>query len=316
MIRVIGSSIYLRNIRTRMPFRYGIAELTETPHLFCEIELEVDGEHSRGISADSLIPKWFTKDPDQTYEEEIAAMLAVIEQAMALAQQAGSATDLFSLWQHVCQAQERWAASTPHPPLLWNFGFSLVERAIIDAFCRALQTPFAAAVRQNLFGIDLGWIHPELAGYAPTDLLPTEPSQQMFIRHTVGLSDHLAEADLPVEDRLLDGLPQTLEASIAAYGLRYFKIKVNGDDARDIERLTRIAHIITSAAPDFAFTLDGNEQYYEVAAFRDFWAKLNVAPDLRDFMQHLLFVEQPFARRIALSDDTRGPCWPGPIAPP
>ena len=27
-------------------------------------------------------------------------------------------------------------------------------------------------------------------------------------------------------------------------------------------------------------------------------------PDLHDFMQHLLFVEQPFARRTALSDDT------------
>ncbi len=72
MIRVTRSAACLLNIRTRMPFRYGIAELTETPHLFCEIELEVDGERSRGISADSLIPKWFTKDPEQSYEDEIS----------------------------------------------------------------------------------------------------------------------------------------------------------------------------------------------------------------------------------------------------
>ena len=57
--------------------------------------------------------------------------------------------------------------------------------------------------------------------------------------------------------------------------------------------------------PDFAFTLDGNEQYYSVADFRRFWDKLLAEPSLSDFMAHLLFVEQPFYRAIALSDETQ-----------
>ena len=305
MIKVIRSAAFLVNIRTRMPFRYGIAELTETPHFFCEIELEVDGEYSRGVSADSLIPKWFTKDPEQSYQDEITAMLEVIAKAMTHAEQVGDAPDVFTLWRQTYEAQKAWAGETPHPPLLWNFGMSLVERAMIDAFCRATESPFVEAVRQNLFGIDLGWIHAELVGQKPADLLPTGPSRRMFIRHTIGLSDHLAESDLPEQERLHDGLPQTLEASIQAYGLRYFKVKVNGDDERDLARVIHIAEIISSVVPDFAFTLDGNEQYFTVNDFRRFWDKLLAEPSLSGFMEHLLFVEQPFYRAIALSDETQ-----------
>ena len=42
--------------------------------------------------------------------------------------------------------------------------FSLVERAIIDAFCRSRRQAFASALQDNSFGIELGGIHPELAG--------------------------------------------------------------------------------------------------------------------------------------------------------
>ncbi|MCO6451136.1 MAG: hypothetical protein J5I90_10155 [Caldilineales bacterium] len=316
MIRIIGADTFVIELCTRMPFRYGIAELTQTPHLFCRVELEVDGRRSAGIAADSLVPKWFTKDPAQRYEDEIAAMLAVIEQAMAFAKQIGAAPDVFDLWLKLYRAQEQWAAATPHPPLLWNFGVSLVERAMIDAYCRATKTTFSAAVRDNHLGVDLGRVHAELAGYSPADLLTPEPSRQIFVRHTVGLSDYLAEADLPENERLCDGLPQTLETSIATYGLQYFKIKVSGDDERDLARLIEIARIIEAATSDFAFTLDGNEQYKTVAAFRDFWNRFSTEPELAEFMRQLLFIEQPFPRTIALSDATRQDLWRWHDRPP
>ncbi len=56
-----------------------------------------------------------------------------------------------------------------------------------------------------------------------------------------------------------DGLPQSLAASIRVYGLRHFKLKVNGDLARDTERLWQIARVLQAeCGEDFAFTLDGN----------------------------------------------------------
>ena len=42
-IRVLDTSVYLLNMRTRMPFRYGITTLTALPHLFLQATVEIDG---------------------------------------------------------------------------------------------------------------------------------------------------------------------------------------------------------------------------------------------------------------------------------
>ena len=41
-----------------------------------------------------------------------------------------------------------------------------------------------------------------------------------------------------------DGLPETLEEVVARYGHRYFKLKVGGDVAADVERLAAIASVL------------------------------------------------------------------------
>ena len=53
-----------------------------------------------------------------------------------------------------------------------------------------------------------------------------------------------------------------------------------------------------------AFTLDGNENFHTVDAFRDAWDVIAGAPEISDFLCHLLFVEQPLHRAVALSEAT------------
>src|SRR5262249_4958474 len=160
------------------------------------------------------------------------------------------------------------------PPLLAGFGVSLVERAVLDAFCRATGVPFAEALRRNTPGIRLGEIHAELVDCHPTELLPSRPLDTMILRHTVGLGDPLTNADIPPAEVLDDGLPQSLEACIRAYGLTHFKIKLCGDTERDMDRLQRIARVLEATAPRYVLTLDGNEQYHDVASFQTFWETL------------------------------------------
>ena len=64
LIRIINASIHLIDLKTRLPFKYGIATMTSAPHAFVRLHIEVDGQQSFGIAADSLPPKWFTKNPD------------------------------------------------------------------------------------------------------------------------------------------------------------------------------------------------------------------------------------------------------------
>ncbi len=88
----------------------------------------------------------------------------------------------------------------------------------MDALARAAGLSFAQAVRSNLYGIDPGLVHPELKGLTPADWLPGEPRQDVWVRHTVGLADPLTAADVPPEDRVDDGLPQTVEEYVERTG--------------------------------------------------------------------------------------------------
>jgi hypothetical protein len=131
--------------------------------------------------------------------------------------------------------------------------------------------------------------------------LPEQPLEQIIVRHTVGLSDPLSEGEITPDQRLDDGLPQSLDACIDAYGLTHFKIKLAGEVRRDLERLRGIAALLDRKCAKYVLTLDANESYYEVDPLRQLWLAIVSDSRLRDFAQRLLFVEQPLHRDAALS---------------
>lgn len=302
-IKINDVQMHVLNMKTRMPFRYGIASLVALPHLFVRVEADVDGKRSVGLAADGLPPKWFTKNPEAPFEADLDEMLAVIRNAVGLATQAGAAESAFDLWHAIYQDQKSWAESTAYPPLLWGFGVSLVERAVIDASCRASAKTLATAVRDGSLGIRLDAIHPELEGKDPSGLLVSSPPKSIRVRHTVGLTDPLTDADIPDDERLSDGLPQSLEDNIGVYGLTHLKIKLCGDAEQDRARLKGIAALM--AGRECRFTLDGNEQYKELSPFRDLWEVIRSDSELDAFLEGLIFVEQPLHRDVALSDEAQ-----------
>lgn len=298
-VAVRESEIFIQNMRTRMPFRYGIATLTGLPHLMLRLTVTVDGKAVHGWSADHLPPKWFTKDPQTAPRQEIDDMLAVIRRACGHAIASGEAPTPFRLWRNVLDAQHGSPPRAGMAALLLNFGVSLVERAVIDAFCRARKQTFAAALRGNTLGIDLGELHPTLAAAQPAGLLPCAGQRSIIVRHTVGLADPLSAADVLPDQRAGDGLPRSLESCIRTYGLTHFKIKLRGDAQQDVERLREISKLLGSPL-GLVVTLDGNENYRDVAALREF---CELASPLR-LLDALLFIEQPMHRNVALSDAT------------
>ena len=301
-ISIHDTDLNVLNMKTRMPFRYGIASLESVPHLFLRVTASIHGAPAVGVAAEGLPPKWFTKNPDTSFADDLGEMLAVIRQAVLYGLDAPAADSPFAFWHDLHARQEAWAAETSYPPLLWGFGVSMVERALIDAFCRGTDSTFSQALRENTLGVRLGDLHEELAGFEPAALLPERANRSMIIRHTVGLADPLTDDDVPREERLSDGLPQSLEASVRFYGLTHLKIKLSGDADADIERLQRIALIMeTHASKGYAHTLDGNEFYTDVGPFQRFWETIQAEPTLRSFLDRALFVEQPFHRDVALS---------------
>lgn len=292
-------------MRTRFPFKYGIASLNALPHLFVSVTLSVDGKTGQGLASEGLAPKWFTKDPTTSCEQDLAEMLAVIQNASRIAENAAmQPIRYFPWWQALYQEQARWAGVKQIPSLLANLGVSLMERAVLDALCKAAQTPLHRWLTSDAPGIDLGDIHEELRGIQAADVLTSSPANQVAVRHTVGLGDPLRARDIPAEERLDDGLPQGLDESIRTYGLRYFKIKVCGQKEVDLPRLREITAVLVEECPQgFKATLDGNEQFQALAAFREFYDALSADPSLAPLFQNLLFIEQPLHRAHALADD-------------
>lgn len=301
-VRLLSVSGHVVPMRTRFPFRYGIAAMTVAPHLFLKVEAEIAGRLVSGQASEGLPPKWFTKDPATTFEEDLPGMQAAIRKAADWGIEAGPQPDFFTWWRTLYEAQTFWADAGHIPPLLAHLGTSLLERALLDAFCRAVGQPLHSAVKDNLLGIRPGILHPELGNATAADLLPPERAPEIIARHTVGLSDPLTDGDILPEDDARDGLPQSLEACIRAYGLTHFKIKLCGQLDRDQARLRDLARLLPRLVPGHRFTLDGNEQFHDLAGFRAHWEACLADPQLEEFLspRHLLFVEQPVHRDHAL----------------
>ena len=313
MIRLHSARLFRADLRTRMPFRYGIATMTELPHVFLATEWEIDGRLAQGLASENLPPKWFTKEPEKDPLEEIGEMEAVVVEACNAAKHLVSESP-FAFW---LALYDGLITPPRRPALLQHLGVSLVERAMLDAFCRHHQTPLWQLVRDDRLGIDLGKLSPVLAGRKPSEFLPRHPLAEATLRHTVGMADPLREADIPAAERLNDGLPQSLEACIAAYALREFKLKLCGDAEADLARLRATAAVLTACCHDgFAFSLDGNEQFGSPGQLRAFGERVMADPALAGFFEHLLFIEQPVSRKAALAPDAGsvGDAWPRPVS--
>ncbi len=291
-------------MRTRFPFKYGIASMTALPHLFVTADLIVDGKEVVGLASEGLPPKWFTKDPTTLFEQDLAEMLAAIQNAARIAKHAAAApSTFFKWWRDLYDEQANWAAHKEVPGLLANLGTSLIERAVLDGLCKATGIPLHKLLPSPALGIELGAVRESLAGMAVSNVVASSPANHIFARHTVGLGDPLRASEIPEAERLTDGLPHALDESIRAHGLTYFKIKVCGNPESDLPRLREIASVLqTECREPFHCTLDGNEQFNNLASFRDFYRHLSSEPALSRLFGSLILIEQPLHRSHALNE--------------
>lgn len=296
----------MRNVRTRMPFRYGVATLTSVPILHVLIEAELaDGTPAPGVAADILPPKWFDKDPDKDYEDNVNDLLFAAHAAAAAYSDASqSPVSVFDAWSAGYAETLSAGDGRGLNHLTASHGSTLLERALIDAVGRARGRTYHEMLRadDNPLGIDLGAVLPALAGVATAAAVAPTPRDSIAIRHTVGLADPLRDADIDGADKLDDGLPQSLEAYLREQGLRWLKIKVNGDLPADLDRLRAIAAVVADvAAQEVEVSLDGNEQYGELDSFVELLDRIE--SEVPSLYRTIRYIEQPLERSVALDDE-------------
>jgi hypothetical protein len=266
-----------------MPFRFGVVTLTESPQAFLRARIRLeDGREAEGAAAELLAPKWFDKNPALTNEDNFNQL----RESLASAREAYLAGGANTAWGH--------SRTHTRPGLVASYGPALIDRAVLDALCRALGISFYRAVQANA----VGWEPFEgidLQAFAAT----LKPAGSIAARHTVGLVDPITAADQ--KERVNDGLPETLEEVVARYGHRHFKLKVAGDAAADVERLAAIGSVLERIPDPYYASLDGNEQYDDVEGVIKLWRRIEADARLARLAASVIFIEQPINRQNALA---------------
>jgi len=285
-LKIAALDLFERDVRLRMPFRFGVVTLTESPQAFVRARIRTeDGREAEGAAAELLAPKWFDKNPALSNEDNYEQLRA----SLGAARQRYLAHGAETAWRH----------SSPGKGLVENYGPALVDRAVLDALARALGVSFYQAAQGNAIGAE-----PFEGIDLPGFLARRKPLAKIAARHTVGLVDPITAAD--VTARVNDGLPQTLEEVIARYGHRWFKLKVGGNVAADVERLAAIAAVLDRIAVPYRVSLDGNEQYDDIAGVAELWRRMSGDRRLARLVASVAFIEQPMKRSAALERRVEG----------
>ena len=295
--------LHERPVRLRLPFRFGVVTLTECPQAFVHARIELaDGHSAWGGAAELMAPKWFDKNLALTNDDNFDQLRDVLRLASTAYRSDATPDTAFGHFARHHDAHQAACAARGHNPLLASYGPALIDRAVLDALCRALGVSFYAVVRDNIVG--LGPRHAQFARFDWGAFLQTlAPSAAIDARHTVGLVDAITASDL--EHPVADGLPETLEQVAARYGHRYFKLKVGGRIEQNVTRLRAIAAVLDRSDAGYFVSLDGNEQYEDATGVVELLARLREDPALARLLNSILFIEQPIARKNALDVDMR-----------
>ena len=312
---------YLRKAATRIPFRFGMSTFRQGVIVLARLRAEDEtGKSSQGFSSDFMVPKWFDKNPAKSVDDNARDLLESAQRAAAVMTSGErKPLPLFELWHRTYRARLYEDRTDSAEPLVRGFGVALLERALMDAVCRAAQVPFFTALKKNLFGFDAGSVHPELKDWNLAESLPARPLDAVEVRHTVGMADPLRSAEIPDAERLNDGFPQALDEVIERNGLTCFKIKLSGDVAQDRERLLAIAAVLEEAEEvrgKLRVTLDANEQYKDLGDLVRLCEMLEADPRGRGLLGAVLCFEQPLSRFNTFDDEATAPLREGRLPAP
>ena len=285
--------------RLRLPFRFGVVTVTHGRQAVVRARIALeDGAEHEGIAAETLAAKWFDKDPRWSDAQNEDQLRRALEMACDATLVAGANT-AFGHYADTHAAHVAACGAEGLNALVAAYGRALIDRAMLDALLKAKGLSFAAGMRANIGGMAPHAAVPDLAGYDVAAMLAAlTPARRLQARHTVGLVDPITGGDQ--DQRVNDGLPQTLEEVVATYRHAWWKLKVGGDVAADVDRLCRIAAVL-DRLHGYHVTLDGNEQYEDAEGALALWRAIRAEPRLRRLAAAVAFIEQPVKRAGALS---------------
>jgi len=277
----------------RAPYKFGGKSVDRVTLLNVEATVRSrDGKTARGFGSMSMGNVWAYpgKPYDQTLTEmrELAAQIEKITNGY---REFGHPVDInFTL------EPEYIRAAPAMPKLAVLVTASAFDAALHDAYGKLLGRSIYHCYGPDCMRRDLSaYLGKNFKSEYLSRYIQREPTPRIAVYHSVGGADPIFAED--VQQRLNDGLPNTLPEWIRYNGLTHLKIKLNGGDlAWDVNRVLQIERAVMETNPKIIYCLDFNENCPNVAYFLDFLKQIQTkAPAAFERVQ---YVEQPTKRDL------------------
>ena len=253
--------LYERPVRLRLPFRFGVVTLTECPQAFVRARIELaDGRSAVGRRGRADGAEVVRQEPRAEQRGQLrAAARRAAHGARRPTSPMRRRTPPSATSRATTTRTRPRAPRAGCNPLLASYGPALIDRALLDALCRALGVSFYAAVRGNLVG--LGARHAQFAGF-DWDALPGTLCAGRDASTRATRSAWSTRSPRPTcTIRSTMACPRRWRRWWPATAIATSSSRSAGDIDADLARLTAIAAVLDRSAADYFVSLDGNEQY-------------------------------------------------------
>lgn len=316
-IRIREAALQQENIAYRTPIKFGGRVVTDATLLHVTVDVETaDGRTGRGFGSMPMSNVWAWPSQQVSGEAALQAMITLAERLVAVAgdnQEAGHPLEITHALEPSYAEQshsivKEMGLSEEMPRLAQLVAASPLEAAIHDAYGIALNENSYNLLGQEFCNTDLAaYLGDDFAGEYLDQYTLRTPKPEMPLYHLVGALDPLTDAD--IDNRIDDGLPETLPEWIAADGLTHLKIKLGGDDL-DWD-VARVAGVEQAAAPaqaargcrEWHYSLDFNEKCENVEYVLEFLVRLKERSP--DALARVQYIEQPTNRDLQDAPENR-----------
>ncbi len=316
-IRVVEAEVSFEPCDFRAPLKFGGRTVDHSTLINVQVSVESRGKkHAVGFGCMPAGNIWAWPSSEVTPEQSEQAMLDFAQEVVDIATTFETfehpldlVYDLSGEYDHLGKVvAKKLGLNEAMPKLAQLVAASPLDAAIHDAFGRVnLQNSYDLLSKQYMNRDLSEYLDKDFAGEYLDRYTLRQPKDQLPLYHLVGALDALTPAEIATP--LRDGVPESLDAWIAAEGLTHFKIKLNGEDLGwDVNRVLAVEQVVSEAQKKknvsaWNYSLDFNEKCANVEYVLDFLKQVQgQSPAAYDRVQ---YIEQPTHRDLNASADNK-----------
>jgi L-alanine-DL-glutamate epimerase-like enolase superfamily enzyme len=309
-IRVLSVKTETERIEYRSPIKFGGRVVTDAVLVNVTIDVETrDGRRGNGFGSMPMGNVWAWPSSVVTPPQSQQAMLDFVQALTETVRNYRGCGHPLDMTRELAEQHDAIAdkiikkvgLTEPMPILAQLVAASPFEAAIHDAYGKTLGANSYNLLGKEFVHHDLAhYLTPQFAGEYLDRYTLREPKAKMPLYHLVGALDPLVDSD--INQRLNDGLPETLGDWIVMDGLTHLKIKLNGDDLPwDVDRVVAVERVAVEAqaaqgVTTWHYSLDFNEKCASVEYLLEFLKQLSERSSAA--LARVQYIEQPTHRDL------------------